>query len=143
MKVWQLTHDSDFLYVFTDFTIWSTVENGVGLAASSIATMRPLLKKVRDVTTSTAIFSHRHHQLSLVTPSSSRPCSSARIRSWWDQFQYEDSPPVTPMTATYSSDRTTKSQVDMERLAVAPWERDEEPTDRGYSCRVTVRRERS
>ncbi|KAK8124700.1 uncharacterized protein PG998_000459 [Apiospora kogelbergensis] len=44
--VWQLTHDSDFLYVFVDFTIWSTVELAMGLAASSIATLRPLFKKV-------------------------------------------------------------------------------------------------
>lgn len=138
--VWQLTHDSDFLYVFTDFTIWSTVENGVGLAASSIATMRPLLKKVRDLTMFTAVFKRRHHDLSLATPQSSRPGSSARVRSWWDQFQYDDVPPMTPMTATYSSG--CKSRADMERLAVAPWERDERPTGTGPSCRVTVDRGR-
>lgn len=40
--VWQLTHNGDFLYVFVDFLIWSTVENGLGLVASSIATLRPL-----------------------------------------------------------------------------------------------------
>jgi hypothetical protein len=48
--VWQLTHSIDFLYVFTDFTIWSTVENGVGIIASSIATLRPLFRKAVDLT---------------------------------------------------------------------------------------------
>lgn len=32
------------LYTFTDLAIWSTVENGLGLTASSIATLRPLFK---------------------------------------------------------------------------------------------------
>lgn len=32
------------MYTFTDLTIWSTVENGLGLTASSIATLRPLFK---------------------------------------------------------------------------------------------------
>ncbi|KAI1117114.1 hypothetical protein F5Y14DRAFT_404866 [Nemania sp. NC0429] len=43
--VWQLSLDSgDIMYTFTDLTIWSTVENGLGLTASSIATLRPLFK---------------------------------------------------------------------------------------------------
>jgi hypothetical protein len=52
--VWQLTHSVDFLYVFTDFTIWSTVENGVGIIASSIATLRPLFRKAIDLTRGTS-----------------------------------------------------------------------------------------
>ncbi|KAI1821778.1 hypothetical protein F4861DRAFT_441475 [Xylaria intraflava] len=42
--VWQLTRGGDVLYQYTDFTIWSTVENGLGLTASSVATLRPLFK---------------------------------------------------------------------------------------------------
>ncbi|KAI1085715.1 hypothetical protein F5B20DRAFT_14758 [Whalleya microplaca] len=42
--VWQLTHDADYLYEFTDLAIWSQVENGLGLTASSIATLRPLFR---------------------------------------------------------------------------------------------------
>jgi hypothetical protein len=34
----------EFLYRTTDFAIWSTVEVGVGITASCIATLRPLLK---------------------------------------------------------------------------------------------------
>ncbi|KAK6208181.1 hypothetical protein LQW54_007089 [Pestalotiopsis sp. IQ-011] len=48
--IWQLTHSVDFLYIFTDFTIWSTVENGVGIIASSIATLRPLFRKAMSLT---------------------------------------------------------------------------------------------
>ncbi|CAJ2509889.1 Uu.00g057890.m01.CDS01 [Anthostomella pinea] len=42
--VWQLTHDTDILYEFTDLALWSTVENGLGLTASSIATLKPLFR---------------------------------------------------------------------------------------------------
>jgi hypothetical protein len=34
----------EFLYRTTDFAIWSTVEVGVGITASCIATLKPLLK---------------------------------------------------------------------------------------------------
>ncbi|KAI1131565.1 hypothetical protein F5Y10DRAFT_261946 [Nemania abortiva] len=47
--VWQLTQDGDILYTFTDLAIWSTVENGLGLTASSIATLRPLFKSLGEI----------------------------------------------------------------------------------------------
>jgi hypothetical protein len=37
-----LTETSDFLWANTDVSIWSTVEPGIGIVASSMATMRPL-----------------------------------------------------------------------------------------------------
>ncbi|KAI1268655.1 hypothetical protein F5Y18DRAFT_238083 [Xylariaceae sp. FL1019] len=46
--VWQLNHDKDLLYNFTDLAIWSTVENGLALTASSVATLRPLFKNILD-----------------------------------------------------------------------------------------------
>ncbi|KAI1098973.1 hypothetical protein F4804DRAFT_99652 [Jackrogersella minutella] len=49
--IWQLTSSAhDVLHVFTDLSIWSTVENGLGLTASSLATLRPLFKKVFGAT---------------------------------------------------------------------------------------------
>ncbi|XPS69423.1 hypothetical protein M3J07_001684 [Ascochyta lentis] len=39
-----LTQGPDFLYANTDVAIWSTVEPGVGIVASSIATLRPLVR---------------------------------------------------------------------------------------------------
>ncbi|KAJ4324297.1 hypothetical protein N0V94_001355 [Neodidymelliopsis sp. IMI 364377] len=39
-----LTNGPDFLYATTDVAIWSTVEPGIGITASSIATMRPLVR---------------------------------------------------------------------------------------------------
>lgn len=41
-----LTNGPDFLYATTDVAIWSTVEPGVGITASSIATLRPLVRHV-------------------------------------------------------------------------------------------------
>ncbi|KAM3070569.1 hypothetical protein ACMFMF_008022 [Clarireedia jacksonii] len=36
---------NDFLYSTTGVAIWSTVETGIGITASSVATLRPLLQK--------------------------------------------------------------------------------------------------
>ncbi|KAI0123448.1 cation-transporting ATPase 4 [Xylariales sp. AK1849] len=43
----QLLADPDYLYNFTDLAIWSTVEVGLGLTASSLATLKPLFRKLR------------------------------------------------------------------------------------------------
>ncbi|KAI1337689.1 hypothetical protein F5Y15DRAFT_389960 [Xylariaceae sp. FL0016] len=44
----QLLSNPDYLYNFTDFAIWSTVELGLGLTASSLATLKPLFRKCRS-----------------------------------------------------------------------------------------------
>ncbi|KAF7529202.1 hypothetical protein G7054_g9906 [Neopestalotiopsis clavispora] len=67
--IWQLTHTVDFTYNFTDFTIWSAVENGVGIIASSIATLRPLFRKAMDLTRGTS-----------TAPSNNLPRYSATVR---------------------------------------------------------------
>ncbi|OTB20559.1 hypothetical protein K445DRAFT_362705 [Daldinia sp. EC12] len=50
--IWQLAQPGDFIHDFSDLSIWSTTENGLGLVASSVATLRPL---VRAVLGSTAV----------------------------------------------------------------------------------------
>lgn len=40
--IYQLAETQDFLWSNTDVSIWSTVEPGVGITVSSMATMRPL-----------------------------------------------------------------------------------------------------
>ncbi|KAI1807921.1 hypothetical protein F4811DRAFT_549353 [Daldinia bambusicola] len=44
--IWQLTQPGDFIHDFTDLSIWSTTENGLGIIASSVATLRPLVRVV-------------------------------------------------------------------------------------------------
>jgi hypothetical protein len=39
-----LMNGPDFLYATTDVAIWSTVEPGIGITASSVATLRPLVR---------------------------------------------------------------------------------------------------
>lgn len=39
-----LANQGDFLYATTDVAIWSTVETGIGITASAIATLRPLFR---------------------------------------------------------------------------------------------------
>lgn len=41
-------YKGDFLHRTTDFAIWSTVEVGLGIAAGSIATLRPLMKQALE-----------------------------------------------------------------------------------------------
>ncbi|KAH8657417.1 hypothetical protein BGZ60DRAFT_567181 [Tricladium varicosporioides] len=48
----QLLSNPDYLYNFTDLAIWSTVEIGLGFAASSLATLKPLFRKLKILTTS-------------------------------------------------------------------------------------------
>ncbi|KAF1846134.1 uncharacterized protein K460DRAFT_417275 [Cucurbitaria berberidis CBS 394.84] len=45
-------YKGDFLYRTTDFAIWSTVEVGLGIAAGSVATLRPLMKQAFEITRS-------------------------------------------------------------------------------------------
>ncbi|KAK8089403.1 hypothetical protein PG997_004364 [Apiospora hydei] len=94
----------DFLYVFVDFTIWSTIELAMGLAASSIATLRPLFKKVLGAhqVALPGLVIHRRDEISMGTPM-----------------------PITPTTAAYTTRRDSVSSaiVDVERYAIAPWER--------------------
>lgn len=40
----DLSNQADFLWATVDVAIWSTAETGIGLTASSIATLRPLLR---------------------------------------------------------------------------------------------------
>ncbi|KAH6671204.1 cation-transporting ATPase 4 [Halenospora varia] len=47
----QLLSNPDYLYNFTDLAIWSTVEIGLGLAASSLATLKPLFRRLKILTT--------------------------------------------------------------------------------------------
>lgn len=39
-----MTDIDDFLYSTADVAIWSTVETGIGITASAVATLRPLLR---------------------------------------------------------------------------------------------------
>jgi hypothetical protein len=41
----------DYLWKFTDLGIWSTVEIGAGLSASSLATLKPLFRRAKILTT--------------------------------------------------------------------------------------------
>ena len=45
----------DFLYTFTDLGIWTTVEIGVALTASSLATLKPLMRKMRIFSASSSL----------------------------------------------------------------------------------------
>lgn len=50
----QLLSNPDYLYNFTDLAIWSTVEIGLALAASSLVTLKPLLRKLKILASTTS-----------------------------------------------------------------------------------------
>jgi len=52
--LYQLTETEDFLWANTDVAIWSIVEVGMGVTASSMATMRPLFVAFLSQSRSTA-----------------------------------------------------------------------------------------
>ncbi|KAK7951768.1 uncharacterized protein PG986_007496 [Apiospora aurea] len=127
--VWQLTHDSDSLYVFVDFTNWSTIELAMGLAASSIATLRPLFKKVLGGSSGgTSRKSPGRNRFSGATPNLSSNRFSG-IKGLVIHRRHEISMgtpmPIIPATAAYTTRRDSVSSaiVDVERYAIAPWER--------------------
>ncbi|KAK7989527.1 hypothetical protein PG990_006393 [Apiospora arundinis] len=131
--VWQLTHDNDFLYVFVDFTIWSTVELAMGLAASSIATLRPLFKKVLGGSSSggsrrksMGLGLGRNKQSGSTPNRFSNRFSGIKglVIHRRDEISMESPMPVTPTTATYTRRGSVSSAtVEVERYAIAPWER--------------------
>jgi len=49
----ELTETGDYLYNFYDIAIWSTVECGMALLASSLATLKPLCRKMNAIFTTT------------------------------------------------------------------------------------------
>lgn len=44
--IYSIRDNNDPLFIFTDLAIWSIIENGLGLSAVSLATLRPLFKKI-------------------------------------------------------------------------------------------------
>ncbi|KAK6212380.1 hypothetical protein LQW54_005333 [Pestalotiopsis sp. IQ-011] len=79
----QLLSDPDYLHNFTDLAIWSTIEIGLGLTASSLATLKPLFRKLKILVvtkggTSLPYYHHHHHDRH---GSSSRPSRHSRGRS--------------------------------------------------------------
>ncbi|ETS79843.1 hypothetical protein PFICI_07372 [Pestalotiopsis fici W106-1] len=57
----QLLSDPDYLYNFTDLAIWSTVEIGLGLMASSLATLKPLFRKLKILVVTKSSTLPYHH----------------------------------------------------------------------------------
>lgn len=49
----ELLEQDDYLYNFYDIAMWSTVECGMALLASSLATLKPLFRKMSIVFTTT------------------------------------------------------------------------------------------
>lgn len=55
----ELTENNDFLYNFYDLALWSTVECGMALLASSLATLKPLFRRMNMIFTTTRQSSSR------------------------------------------------------------------------------------
>lgn len=49
----ELVNQDEYLYNFYDLAVWSTVECGMALTASSLATLKPLFRKMAIIFTAT------------------------------------------------------------------------------------------
>ncbi|KAH6643249.1 hypothetical protein BKA67DRAFT_131639 [Truncatella angustata] len=99
----QVLSDPDYLYNFTDLAIWSTVEIGLGLTASSLATLKPLFRKLK-ILVATRSGSHvtgtlpRHYS----RPSYSRARSGSIFRGHNREIKKLQKSPPTRSPATGS-----------------------------------------
>lgn len=79
--------NADYLYNFTDMAIWSTVEIGMALTASSLATLKPLFRKA-NIFKSTTNKGPSSARISAYGPNSRRRRSSA---PWANSIQVQRS----------------------------------------------------
>lgn len=56
----ELLYQDEYLYNFYDMAVWSTVECGMALTASSLATLKPLFRKMTIIFSTTRQSSHMH-----------------------------------------------------------------------------------
>jgi hypothetical protein len=102
--LYQLAQTDDFLWANTDVAIWSIVEAGMGVTASSLATMRPLFVALLSQSRSTA---------------SPHPRNAPRLRSFTKKATRDDlelrsdfgkNLPVSTTIATSEPTRVKKNQ---------------------------------
>jgi hypothetical protein len=112
-----LLDNPEYLYTFQPLAVWSTVEIGVALTASSLATLSPLFRKIKIFTSSTGemygtggIGSHFRAQKPTGLPSVDKPSAE---RGGVAQPRV----PVSPLKA--------KTEHDVEALEVASQTSDE------------------
>lgn len=72
------------MYTFTDLGIWSTVEIGVALTASNLATLKPLMRKLRLFNSTSGIsrYGSRSQQLGPGANTVSGRHTSGRVKSY-------------------------------------------------------------
>lgn len=94
----QLLSNPDYLYNFSDLAIWSIVECGIAITASSLATLRPLFVKMKLLATNhfTSRFTSSNGGLPMFTNKTNTFVSASQMQNQ-DVHRY---PSVTETTAT-------------------------------------------
>ncbi|KAJ5561327.1 hypothetical protein N7535_004206 [Penicillium sp. DV-2018c] len=108
--------DDDFLYATANISIWSNVEAGLGIAAGSLVTLRPLFRWFRDPSSKGGSKSKSKR-----TNGNSVPLSSVNaLRSngsnapyWRPDLDRDDSPAVVTTIHTSNQGSRTSSQEDL------------------------------
>lgn len=121
----QLLSNPDYLYNFTDLAIWSIVECGIAITASSLATLRPLFIKMKLLATShlTARYGHSRYgsaglpiqSANTVTVISSRARSSKRHTAMTGSTGLTASTAVTGATSGLVSVKEGKEGIQVEK----------------------------
>lgn len=121
----QLLSNPDYLYNFTDLAIWSIVECGIAITASSLATLRPLFIKMRLLATShfTQRYGHSRYgsaglpiqSANTITVITSRSRSTKRHTAMTGSTGFTASTAVTGATSGLASVKESKEGIYVEK----------------------------
>jgi hypothetical protein len=99
----QLSHTTDFLFVNTGLSIWSTVEPGMGIVAFSLACLRPLFRSIYQHSTHLGSFPTAHGPGSTSRPRYASGESHHRLRDPPLPNNFAESIQITTVIDAYSS----------------------------------------
>jgi hypothetical protein len=115
----KLSHTSEFLFDNTETSIWSTVEPGMGITASSMACLRPLFR---------SCLSHSRYLTSNPTTTSAWNATPVRVRSsnGLNQLHLHEIPPKAIRVTTVIDAHSSRESRDLE-AAIGPTEERSNP----------------
>ncbi|KAJ5917930.1 hypothetical protein N7454_010305 [Penicillium verhagenii] len=105
--------DPDFLYATTQISIWSNIEAGLGIAAGSLVTLRPLFRWFRDPSLGGSRSKRTGGSMPLDSINAARSGDTSGPRYWRPDLDPEDARVVVTTVHTSNQDSRTSSQEDL------------------------------
>ncbi|KAJ5769484.1 hypothetical protein N7520_004043 [Penicillium odoratum] len=105
--------DTDFLYATTNISIWSNVEAGLGIAAGSLVTLRPLFRWFRDPSSVGTRSKRTGGSMPLDSVNVARSGDASGPRYWRPDLDPEDAHAVITTVHGSNHDSRSSSQEDL------------------------------